>query len=161
MQRLLWIIVAFLLCLYYNPECKRYEKVKRYYGADKFYSFTNTECTWLLYTHLLFLTFQTYLKTKSRFFCILLVNLFFMMHGLGNAGVVFLLLSSCIYFALIFKNRLLNICAFIYFVFFVIMCFLCFGTLWFLLFPIFRLLQWIIFYMCYFMSSWWPSSARP
>lgn len=77
-----------------------------------------------------FLPSKLTLKQKAGFFCILLVNLFFMMHGLGNAGVVFLLLSSYIYFALIFKNRLLNICAFIAIYLFCVLCDHVFSLFW-------------------------------
>lgn len=60
-----------------------------------------------------FLPFKLKITEKIGFFVLLLINILLIGYKLGNIGVVFLILSSCIYISLINKNRLLNICVFI------------------------------------------------
>lgn len=60
-----------------------------------------------------FLPFKLKPKEKVLLFFLLFVNIMLMGYQLGNIGVILLIVSSCIYIALINKNRLLNICIFI------------------------------------------------
>lgn len=60
-----------------------------------------------------FLPFKLKFTQKIGFSVLLLINILLIGFVLGNIGVIFLILSSCIYIALMNKNRLLNVCVFI------------------------------------------------
>ncbi len=60
-----------------------------------------------------FLPFKLNFRQKLIFFFILLLNMLLIGFSLGNIGVVLLIVSCCIYIAIINSNRLTNICVFI------------------------------------------------
>lgn len=60
-----------------------------------------------------FLPFKLKTKQKFVFSLILLLNLLLIGFVSGNTGVIFLIISSCIYISLIDENQLTNICVFI------------------------------------------------
>lgn len=60
-----------------------------------------------------FLPFKLKFIQKIGFCILLLINILLIGFVFGNIGVIFLILSSCIYISLIHENRLLNICIFI------------------------------------------------
>ncbi len=60
-----------------------------------------------------FLPFRLTFKQKLIFSFILLLNILCIGFIFGNVGVIFLIISSCIYISLIHENRLTNICVFI------------------------------------------------
>lgn len=60
-----------------------------------------------------FLPFKLNIKQKLFLFNILLINILLIRFYLGNAGVILLIISVCIYIAFIDSHRLINICAFI------------------------------------------------
>lgn len=60
-----------------------------------------------------FLPFKMKPKEKIPFFFLLLANILLIAYKLGNIGVVFLIVSSCMYICFINKNYFLNICVFI------------------------------------------------
>ncbi len=60
-----------------------------------------------------FLPFKLKFSQKFILFTILLINMLLIGFVLGNIGAILLIISSCIYIALIDSNRLMNICVFI------------------------------------------------
>lgn len=60
-----------------------------------------------------FLPFKLKISQKIILFFIIFANIFFISSILGNVGVILLILTSCIYLALINTNRFINICVFI------------------------------------------------
>lgn len=60
-----------------------------------------------------FLPHKLTAKQKSGFFLLLLLNILFIGRVAGNAGVILLIITSCIYISWISKDRLMNICTFI------------------------------------------------
>lgn len=60
-----------------------------------------------------FLPFKLNFKQKVILFTILLIDLLIIGFVLGNAGVILLIVSVCIYIGLLVPNRLINICVFI------------------------------------------------
>lgn len=77
-----------------------------------------------------FLPFKLTLKQKNGFFLLLFINILLMGLYLGNAGVIFLLLSSCLYISFLHKNRMLNICIFIATYLFCVVCDHVFSLFW-------------------------------
>ena len=78
----------------------------------------------------IFLPFKLRLREKAGLFLLLLINLGFMSYGIGNIGVIFLLLSTAVYIALIHKNHLLNLCILIATYLFCVLCDNIFSVLW-------------------------------
>ena len=60
-----------------------------------------------------FLPFKLKFRQKVILFVILLINMLLIGFVLGNIGVILLIISTCIYIALLNPNRLMNICVFI------------------------------------------------
>ena len=60
-----------------------------------------------------FLPFKLKFRQKVILFAILLINMLLIGFVLGNIGVILLIISTCIYIALLNPNRLMNICVFI------------------------------------------------
>lgn len=60
-----------------------------------------------------FLPFKLKGREKITFYAILLINILLIGYQFGNIGVIFLIISSCIYITIINSNWLLNICIFI------------------------------------------------
>lgn len=77
-----------------------------------------------------FLPFKLTLKQKAGFFLLLFINILLMGHYLGNAGIIFLLFSSCLYISFLHKNRMLNICIFIATYLFCVVCDNVFSLFW-------------------------------
>ena len=60
-----------------------------------------------------FLPFKLKFRQKVILFVILLINMLLIGFVVGNIGVILLIISTCIYIALLNPNRLMNICLFI------------------------------------------------
>ena len=60
-----------------------------------------------------FLPFKLKFRQKVILFAILLINMLLIGFVVGNIGVILLIISTCIYIALLNPNRLMNICVFI------------------------------------------------
>ena len=60
-----------------------------------------------------FLPFKLKFRQKVILFTILLINMLLIGFVVGNIGVILLIISTCIYIALLNPNRLMNICVFI------------------------------------------------
>lgn len=60
-----------------------------------------------------FLPFKLKVRQKFVLFTILLINILLIGFVLGNIGAILLIISSCVYIALIDSNRLMNTCVFI------------------------------------------------
>lgn len=60
-----------------------------------------------------FLPFKLKFRQKVILFFILLINMLLIGFVVGNIGVILLIISTCIYIALLNPNRLMNICVFI------------------------------------------------
>ncbi len=69
-----------------------------------------------------FLPFKLKLSQKVIFSVILFCNLLLIGFVFGNGGVIFLIISSCIYLSFIDTNRIMNICAFIISYLFCVIC---------------------------------------
>ncbi len=114
-----------------------------------------------------FLPFKLRVKEKMGFFCLILINILLIAYKLGNIGVIFLLLSSCIYICFINRNYLLNICVFIATYLFCVLWDNIFSLLWdIFVFPISDLqssytyyIMYIIFYIL-FLATICPFLAR-
>lgn len=83
--------------------------------------------------------FHLNIKEKVTFFFILLLNILLIIYLLGNLGAIFLIISSCIYIAIIRNNRLQNICTFIIIYLFCVLCDNAFSLLWDFIYPISKL----------------------
>src|SRR5699024_10473174 len=59
-----------------------------------------------------FLPFKLKFRQKVILFVILLINMLLIGFVVGNIGVILLIISTCIFIALLNPNRLMNICVF-------------------------------------------------
>lgn len=110
-----------------------------------------------VFTYLLpicwFLPFKLKPREKICFFFLLLANILLIGYKLGNIGVIFLILSSCIYISLIAQNHLQNICVFIATYLFCVLWDNIFSLLWdTFVFPISSLQDSYPYYILYIVS---------
>lgn len=100
-----------------------------------------------------FLSFKLTPKQKLGLLFLLFINILLMNLYLGHIGVVFLLLSCCLYISILHKNRLLNICLFIGSYLFGVVCDNIFSLIWnAFIIPIPKLMSSDYYYILYLLS---------
>lgn len=100
-----------------------------------------------------FLPVRLNLKQKVILFIILLFDILLIGFVLGNAGVILLIISVCIYIAVLTPNRLINICVFIGTYLFCVLWDNLFSLFWdWLIYPIADLQSNITYYIIYIIS---------
>ncbi|MCM1499559.1 MAG: GHKL domain-containing protein [Clostridium sp.] len=100
-----------------------------------------------------FLPFKLKVTQKMVFFCLLFINILLIGYLLGNIGVILLIISSCLYIALINDNYLLNTCVFIVTYLFCVVVENTFSLLWdTFIFPASHLQNTNAYYLLYILS---------
>lgn len=100
-----------------------------------------------------FLPFKLKFKQKAILFTILLIDILLIGFVLGNVGVILLIISVCIYIALLHPNRLINICVFIATYLFCVLWDNIFSLLWDrFVYPIADLQSNLTYYIVYIIS---------
>ena len=100
-----------------------------------------------------FLPFKLKFRQKVVLFVILLINMLLIGFVVGNIGVILLIISTCIYIALLNPNRLMNICAFIATYLFCVLWDNLFSLLWdTFIYPIANLQSHLTYYIFYIIS---------
>lgn len=100
-----------------------------------------------------FLPFKLKLSQKLTFSIILFLNLLLIGFVLGNGGVIFLIICSCVYISLIDQNRIINICAFMLGYLFCVICDNIYALAWDkLVYPLTDTLSDLTYYTIYILS---------
>ena len=100
-----------------------------------------------------FLPFKLKLRQKAVLFVILLINMLLIGFVLGNIGVILLIISTCVYIAILNPNRLMNICVFIATYLFCVLWDNLYSLLWdTFIYPITDLQAHFMYYVIYIIS---------
>lgn len=100
-----------------------------------------------------FLPFKLKFRQKVILFVILLINMLLIGFVVGNIGVILLIISTCIYIALLNPNRLMNICVFIATYLFCVLWDNLFSLVWdTFIYPIANLQSHFTYYVIYIIS---------
>ena len=100
-----------------------------------------------------FLPFKLKFRQKVILFAILLINMLLIGFVVGNIGVILLIISTCIYIALLNPNRLMNICVFIATYLFCVLWDNLFSLVWdTFIYPIANLQSHFTYYVIYIIS---------
>lgn len=100
-----------------------------------------------------FLPFKLKIKQKAVLFVILLINMLLIGFVLGNIGVILLIISTCVYIAILNPNRLMNICVFIATYLFCVLWDNIYSLLWdTFIYPITNLQSHFIYYIVYIIT---------
>lgn len=100
-----------------------------------------------------FLPFKLKFRQKVILFVILFINMLLIGFVVGNIGVILLIISTCIYIALLNPNRLMNICVFIATYLFCVLWDNLFSLVWdTFIYPIANLQSHFTYYVIYIIS---------
>lgn len=100
-----------------------------------------------------FLPFKLKFRQKVILFVILLINMLLIGFVVGNIGVILLIISTCIFIALLNPNRLMNICVFIATYLFCVLWDNLFSLVWdTFIYPIANLQSHFTYYVIYIIS---------
>lgn len=100
-----------------------------------------------------FLPFKLKFRQKVILFVILLINMLLIGFVVGNIGVILLIISTCIYIALLNPNRLMNVCVFIATYLFCVLWDNLFSLVWdTFIYPIANLQSHFTYYVIYIIS---------